>query len=287
MSDEVEVIESVASPEVQAEASKIGWQPPERFKGKPEDFVDADVYMEKAQTVLPILRESQRKLTGDIADLRARLESEVTKSSTLAKRLEDIDLEHSTRLAKEFKRAKEEAQAELEAALEAGDHKASARLTREVAALERIEDEPKKKEIKTENVPDPEVERQLARMKVEFESWANETDYPKWSPRERAEFRLIGEELRAEGNKNQGIAFLNDILPHMKRENVAAKESKVEAGKNGSGSSRGGKKSGYEALTPEERGACDADQRQFVGPGKRFAKIEDYRAHWAKVYQEQ
>ena len=42
-------LESKATPEVQAEAQKMGWIPPERYKKAPEQFVDADEFVERGK----------------------------------------------------------------------------------------------------------------------------------------------------------------------------------------------------------------------------------------------
>lgn len=283
MSDQETVIESAASPEQQADAIKIGWKPPDQFKGTPAKFVDADVYLERADTILPFVRDQNKRLAGDLTDLRTRLESVVGENAGLKKRLEDIDMENSTRLAREVKRVREETQAELEEALESGNHKLAAKLTREVAKLESVEEAPPKKETKEALHIDPRDQQAIA----DWNAWADEHEFEKWTIREKAEFRAAGEELRRLGNRNVGKLFADDIASALEREKkVERNESKVEAGK-GSGAPRGGKKTGYDSLSKEERDVCDSDQRNFVGAGKRFAKVEDYRAHWAKVYQEQ
>lgn len=282
--EQQEALESAVPPEVQAEAAKVGWKGPDQFRGDPEKFVDADEYLRRAETVLPFVRDQNRRLSTDLQDLRSRLEAEVSKNSGLAKRLEDIDIEHSTRLAREVKQARIEAQAELEAALEAGDHKATARLTGEVARLEQIEEAPlPKKEVATK----PQISAEDQQALDQWNAWAASNDFSNWTRREQREFVLIGDDLRREGNLNRGKLFAEDIMREMKREaKVESKESKVEGGK-GSGSPRGSAKSGYAALAADERAACDADERNFVGQGKKFADAAAYRAHWAKVYQEQ
>lgn len=277
-----ETLESKATPEQQAAATKIGWKPPEQFKGEPNFFVDADVYLERAETILPFVREQNKRLAGDLTDLRTRLEGVVGENADLKHRLEDIDIQHSTRLAKEVKRARAEAQAELEVALEAGDHKATARLTREVAKLEAIEDEPAQ-EVKS---PPQKVDPRDQEIITATQAWATDNDYDGWSVRDKATFRAIGDELRRSGNRNVGKAFLDDCLSHMDRERKQEPTQKVESSRS-SGTPRGGKKSGYEALTKEERDICDSDERNFVGKGKKFETKEAYRTHWSKVYQEQ
>ena len=62
MSEQAEVVvESAAAPEVQAEAEKLGWIPATRYKGDAERFVDADEFIKRGETVLPIVKEQNRR----------------------------------------------------------------------------------------------------------------------------------------------------------------------------------------------------------------------------------
>lgn len=281
---DADIVESAATPEQQEAALKIGWKPADQYKGPADKFVDADAYLERAETVLPFVRAHNQRLSADLADLRSRLETVISEKSDLSKRLEDIDMENSTRLAKEVKRVRDETQAELEAALEAGDHKLSAKLTRDVAKLEALEDEPPAKKADER----PAVSAPDQKIIADWNAWAAEVDYDKWSVREQAEFRAAGEIIRRKGNMNIGRAFLDDVVAALEKDKKVEtrQESRVEPGK-GSGSPRGGKKTGYESLSAEERAVCDSDERKFVGAGKKFAKAEDYRAFWATKYLEQ
>ena len=54
MTEEAVAVESKADAETQAKAEKLGWIPPERFKGDPERFVDADAYIERGE-IAPLL----------------------------------------------------------------------------------------------------------------------------------------------------------------------------------------------------------------------------------------
>ena len=68
---ETPAVESAQPPEVQAQAEKMGWIPPSRFRGDPERFVDADVYIERGETVLPIVKEQNKRLHAEVEGLRA------------------------------------------------------------------------------------------------------------------------------------------------------------------------------------------------------------------------
>src|SRR5574340_886397 len=70
MTEEI-VVESKAALEIQAKAEQIGWIPPSRFKGDPERFIDAEEYIERGETVLPIIKEQNKRLHSELDTLKA------------------------------------------------------------------------------------------------------------------------------------------------------------------------------------------------------------------------
>ena len=64
------LVESGATPEVQAQAEAMGWIPPTRFRGDPERFIDADAYIKRGEEILPIVKEQNKRLQAELAALR-------------------------------------------------------------------------------------------------------------------------------------------------------------------------------------------------------------------------
>ena len=47
---------------VEQEARTLGWVPAEEFKGDPNRWVDAETFVERGHTVMPILRKNNERL---------------------------------------------------------------------------------------------------------------------------------------------------------------------------------------------------------------------------------
>jgi hypothetical protein len=84
MSEAAEEIESPleqfvddSAPEEMEKAKAIGWKPPKEWKGNPpkNGFVKAKEYLERAETVIPIMRAENKKLKDELAETRADLKS--------------------------------------------------------------------------------------------------------------------------------------------------------------------------------------------------------------------
>ncbi len=50
------------------------------------------------------------------------------------------------------------------------------------------------------------------------------------------------------------------------------------------GNASGGRGKTYAALPSDARAACDADAKRFVGEGKKYKTINDWRARYAEIY---
>lgn len=280
---ENQIVESAATPEVQAKAEKMGWIPPSRFKGDPEKFVDADIYIERGETVLPILREHNKRLHTEMETLRAenRRTQDALRNATLA--IEQIEERHSVETQKAVERAREQVKAQLAAASQAGDHEGVAELTDQLTKLNAAEREAetgKKPETAAPQafVPDPELK-----------AWNDENPWFGKDRKKTAVALAAAEELRTGGETAQGRDFFELVKAEVEKVFPPAEKetptSKVEEGRSGTPgeSSRGGKK-GFAALPQDAKDACNADVKKFVGPGKRYKTADEWRARYAEMY---
>ena len=279
MSEEQAVaVESKASPEQQKAAEAIGWIPPTRFKGDAERFVDADEYIKRGETVLPIVKEHNKRLERELLDIR----TEHTKTAAALKKatelLETMEERHSVETQKAVEGARKQLKSQLAAASEAGDHEAVAELTDQMTQLREAEKEakaPPKKEAAVEAPPiDPEM---LA--------WNKENP---WFGTDRRKTSLalgIAQELREGGETAKGRAFYEMVRAEVEKTfaPAAPPADKVEGGR-GSGGAGGGAKKGYAALPADAKAQCDADGRRFIGPNKKYKTQAEQRAGWAELY---
>lgn len=285
MSDELddEVIESKASTEDQKEAEAAGWIPPARkdaLKGKP--FVDADVFLARRKEVLPIVQKENARLRAEVDRLTAN-QTQLSETINRAQAAIDaLEMESSVKTAKAVEAAKREVQAELKAALEAGDHDAVAKLTMQASELAAVD---------TEVKPKPKAEVQLPKPQDDpiFVQWMEDISWWNVDKRKTRLALVISQELRAEGDRTMGRAFLDKVAAEVEAQTAPAKElergeSKVDSGRN-SDTSRA-QRQGYDGLSADAKKQCDDDSRGKFGAGKRYADAAAFRAAWVSVYNE-
>jgi hypothetical protein len=282
MSEET-MIESAATAEVQAEAEKMGWIPPTRYKGDAERFVDADTFMERGETVLPIVkkqlakeREQTASLSGKVNELAAAL----NKANTA---IAEIEERHTVATQKAVERARSELKAQLANASSSGDHEAVAEITEQMTLLNSAET---KAEVKKEEVK---VEQQF-QPHPEFVEWMGENPWFSKDKKRTALALATASEMRDTGDTRLGRTFFDAVVDEMEKEYpTRSKVDKVESARNGSDEgagrgARGGKT--FASLPADAKAACRADAQDFVGPTKRYKTNADWEAQYAKLYFE-
>lgn len=272
-------VESSAAPEVQAAAEKMGWIPPSRFKGQPEKFVDADLYIERGETVLPIVREQNKRLHGELDALR--MESAKTTAALKAAQtaIDQIEERHTVDTQKAVEQARRQVKAQLAAASEAGDHEGVAELADQLTQLNVAV--PVTKPVAAPPpapafTPDPALV-----------AWNEENPWFGTNKRKTSLALGIAEELREAGETSTGRVFFEKVAAEVAKElgEQAPRGDKVE-GSRGSpdGESRQRGSKGYGSLPADAKQACDAEAKRFVGEGKKYKTINDWRTRYAEIY---
>lgn len=271
---------SAASADEQKRASDMGWTPPEYYKGDPAKFIDAPEFIERGQTVLPILRKTNERLHGDIAALRAEVRQRDTKFAELENRLAESDLAHSVERQKAVEQARAEVRAELAHAIKEGDTVAIADLQERSDNL-RDEARDLREAVKKAEAPSPRSQP-ADQTEVMFNSWAAAN--PWFSTGGQALQAEFGAELisiRAEQPHLWGYDLLNAAANRLHTKRARPPQKVTSAASGGSGGQAGGGTS-YADLPAEARKACDDDAKRFVGKGKRY----ETREAWNKTYAE-
>lgn len=279
------VVESTATPEVQAKAEALGWIPPSRFKGDPERFVDAEAYVERGETILPIVKEHNKRLERQVADLAAANAAQAATLKAATTSLAQIEERNTVAMQKAIEQTRREVKAQLAAASEAGDHAGVAELTDQLTTLNAAP-EPAKPAIPPAPVAAP--------VDPEVAAWNAENTWFGTDKRKTALALGIAQELREGGESSTGRRFMDKVaeeLDAMLAPKGETKEpvSKVEGARNGNGGGDGGSRTGgkgYASMPADARAACDADIRKFVGPGKSYKTPEAWRARYAEIYFE-
>ena len=279
--DEV-VLESKATAEQQAAAEAIGWIPPTRFKGDVERFVDADEYIKRGETVLPIVKEQNKRLTGELAATKA----ETTRLAAALKAAEEaialIEERHTVATQRAVEQARKDLKAQLAQASEAGDHAAIAEITDQMTQLGAAEEEAGP--LKKEATPAPYV------PPADLVEWNKENTWFGTDKRKTSLALGIAQELRDGGETEQGKAFYDLVRVEMDKFLAPTKEEvrgdKVSGARNGDDSEprHNGKKS-FAYLPADARAACDADARKFVGTKpNQYKDLATWRARYADIY---
>ena len=284
MSDGTTVIESAAPPEVQAKAEKMGWIPPSRYRGEAERFVDAEEYVARGEQVLPIVRAQNQRLQGELEALKA---SQAETQAALARAtaaLEEIDERHTVATQKAVEQAHKDLKVRLAAAHEEGDHAAIAEITGLMIDLKTAsaEDVPAKKK----DEPKPVVPA-AAVVPPDLKEWQVANPWFGTDKRKTALALGVAQELRDSGTELTGVAFYEKVREEVEATLSGGKpaESKVEGARGSdSGTSRPSGRSSFSALPADAKAACDAEGRNFVGNGKRYKTLDDWRKRYAELY---
>lgn len=275
-------LESKAAPEVQAEALKMGWIPPDRYKKAPEQFVDADVYVERGRIVVPILKETNKRLEAELEATKAANLAQGTALRQVQESIAMIEERHAVELQKTRERTREQVKAQLAAANAADDHEAVAELTDQLV------------QINAEAKTTPPTKTTLApvpgAIDPDLRAWNAENTWFGTDKRKTTLALAIAQELREGGDRSTGRAFYEKVTAELDTTlgstPVSNDSSKVEGARNGAGNGdlRSNTKKGYDSLPSEARAACDADTRNFVGANKRYKTATEWRARYAEIY---
>lgn len=277
-------IESMAPPEVQERAEKLGWIPPERFKGDAERFIDAEEYLERGETVLPIVKEHNRRLQAELDSLRQESTATAAALKSAQDAIAQIEERHTVATQKAVEKARAQVKAQLAAASEAGDYEGVAELTDQLTQLKTAEEVA----VRAEPIKEPPPAPASFVPPPDMVEWNKENPWFGTDKRKTALALGIAQELREDGESATGRRFFDMVVEEMNLTLAPPQQasSKVEGARNGSGSSRGGAAKGWDALPADAKAACDADTRNFVGPNKRYKTAAEWRNRYAELYFE-
>lgn len=282
MSDqEQEQVESAQPAEVQAAAEKMGWIPPSRFRGSADKFVDADVYIKRGEEVLPIVREQNKRLHTELDNLRRESSATAAALKAAQTAIEQIEERHTVDTQKAVEAARRQVKAQLSAASEAGDHEGVAELTDQLTQLNVVVP-----------VAKPEPVQQQAPVFTpppDLKEWNDENPWFGTDKRKTSLALGIAQELRDGGETGTGRAFFEKVGAEVDKMLGTGRQEprgdKVEGARGGVGSEgRGSSGKGYAALPADAKAACDSESRRFVGEGKRYKTIADWRSRYAEIY---
>jgi DNA repair exonuclease SbcCD ATPase subunit len=272
----------MAEEQIEQEARKMGWVPKEDFRGAEDRWVDADTFVERGHTVMPLLKKQKEELQTEVQSLReetARLQTLFNASQESIQALQEF---HSENTKRQVKAARENILAELKQAKKDGDTDLEVDLMDELQkandALKQADKAPALSTPQTKPTPvDP-----------HFAAWV---DQNKWFGTDIRKTNLaysIASALRAapENDELVGTDFYKRVDAELAaRASGGPTHSKVGSGDSSSSGHNNSGGKGYESLPTDAKRICDADAKRFVGEGRMFKTVAEYRKFYAAQVQ--
>lgn len=287
------------SPEVVARAKEMGWSPKEEWRGNPEQWIDADAFVERGETLMPLLKANNRKLTSELQATRAQLSEAQRIIAANTEAIEELKKFNTSSLRQQATAQKKElAKAIAEARRENNveeELELTERLNETTRVLKETEDQPVVKKPKVTGQPPSGSEEPNPAEHPEFKAFVEENP---WFNRDRRKTSLalgIAEELRADPKwKNvYGKAFFDEVVRELNETLGNGQQppvSRVEGGAgNGTGAGGNGatRGKGYSSLPADAKAACDKQASRLVGEGRAYKTIDEWRKAYAAKYFEE
>jgi len=277
---------SVDTVALEREARSRGWRPKDQFRGKAEEWVDASVFMERVQQVMPILKGELRRTTAELDDTKSL-------AQTLQRRLEEqgkeIEALKKVGAAAGVEQQRETLIAGIMQAREAGDVRSDIALSAKLAALEAA---PAPVPTAT-SVVDP-TPATATRDSPIFKEWVEENSWWNDDPVKRATATGVAQKLAAEHR-------LDGMTPRERLDLIASETDKYigvrkqmptpkvngarPTGTRGSGGNDGAGK-GWDDLPAAAKAQAmrQASKFKLVGDGKAFKTNADWQRFYAQDY---
>lgn len=289
------------------EALEMGWIPPERYKGDPEKFIEAEDFVERGKNFIPILKKNNEKLMGQMGQIKGELDQTKQALGEALDSLREFKKFHEESAKNAYARARRELLAQKSTAMREEDFDktiqiddAIHQMDQQMAAATKAEEEKGKKKGK-EGDGGQKLDPAMQQWIGENASWYG-VDQAR-----TAYANAIALKVREENPTTIGLEFLNLVKEEVEdkfgggrkgrgkkieeeedadeeEEDGGRRVGKVDGGRQassfgGGGKGRGGKLT-YDRLTPEAKKICDRYSAQLVGPNKAY-KTED---EWRKAY---
>lgn len=281
------------SAEVLQEAKMLGWVDKEQFRGRPEDWVPADEFVERGKHVLPILKANNERLMNELRGRDGRLMqmSEQLKIQGAAlKAMEDAQAEdtEAERVATIAELEDEIAQASSD-----GDFKRVASATTKLTKLQAEAIVQERLKGGDPNARQGGGNGGVNPQHVEVLSWFD--THPTFKQgRKLALMNAIADEMRQAGDTRTGLPFLDAVgmkVDEALGGSPGGGSSRVSGGNGGSGRGGSGEGGGvsksYADLPKDAKEACDKFSKRMVGPGKKYQTVEAWRKSYTAKYFEE
>jgi len=270
--------EQTAAP-VEQEARTLGWVPAEDFKGDPNRWVDAETFVERGHTVMPILRKNNERLESLVKQQSEELNKMKTLFSASQESITELQKVHADATKAAVAKARADVMSELKEAKRDGD------VDREIALTEELQ-ELKTRQVEIDKPAPAPTQPQQQEVHPEFQAWMNENPWFGTDTRKTQKAMGIAQILRAdpENDNLTQRAFFDRVMAEMEgRTRPAADKVGGARTTGGGGSGTSGGKS-FADLPADAKAACENQARKVVGEGRAFKDMTAWRSYYTNLY---
>lgn len=262
------------------EAKAIGWVPKERFKGKPDDWVDAHEFLARGEKFIPFLKASKKKLE-DKVDVQSRQISELQNQL----RANNMALEEIKTTA-----TKTDTNAEI---AELRTQIASAMREQEYEKAEELREQLVEKRMSLRNPQQAQVPGGAPAGIEQTPEWREFLEENPWWVSD-AGLRAAAVEVAKEMDRNGELTPMTGPRERLSkiaeevRERYMTNTRRSAPSKVGSSRPAPRRTNGrtYADLPPDAKQACDNYVPRLVGEGKKFKDVESWQKSYAAKYWE-
>lgn len=282
------------------EARRYGWSPIERWRGDPNEWVDADEFLRRGKDYIPILRSNNEKLQGELSGRDAKIADLEAKIAQQGKDLEAIQETNEEAAAAARVALRETLINELAAAQETNDANKVARATANLSAHDAESAAPKAAPTKAASAaetrqagPDPSAVRAYTEAVAADFEWFSSTSQDPLAVGKRATLGQVIRQMQSDGRIAQGMNQVDATKLAAtevdKMYGMPVRTTKVSGSRPSGG---GGSSKSYADLPADAKSACDRMVKRFqssgsIGEGKQWKTPEDYRKHYVSQFTAQ
>lgn len=279
--EEVVTSNNEVAPEILSEAKSQGWVEKEHYRGNPNDWVDADRFVERGRQILPILRKNNEGLLRDLNHTKEQLKE----FREAAEEFKKFQRESYERKASDYEKRIAEIKESRAQAISDGDGtKVNALDDQLDTAKENLREA---KQAVKDVVTTPVVEDTPTPANVDptLQVWLDKNTWFGQDRRMTSIVNGIGESLRLEFPSLKGQPFL-EKLDEILQEEFPNKFGKTTSRKSASGSpvesgsgrqSRGSSSAqSYDNLPSDAKAACDKFVKQKLMSREEYVSSYDW-----------
>lgn len=288
----------MADETIEQKAQKMGHIPREQYRGDPDKYISAEDFVTRGETLLPILKARDKKLSMELSTVKGQNQALTTQLAQAMEGIEELKKFNAQVVIDRLKTQKQRLLTAVKAAKQADDTDSETELEDQLRTVneslkeaEKVATTPKGTTSSPGGRPDPTRD-------PTFVQWLADNPWYNKDLRRTGFANGVSDELRSDpANAGlKGREFLDKVAEevdkHFNSNSGRQAPSKVGGGngRSGSGGGDGGGGGsggrGYADLPPEARAACDKQSQnpRMVGEGKVFKTTKEFREHYIKQY---